>query len=465
MTIKEKNKIRFYCPRDNAGFVTDRKTNILCRAGDHIILPEFPPNKDYWAFCSGCERFFPLSVFDEKEEHCRFCISCSRTINDCYLCSGCNTVFLESGNADQTGKYLSKSDEKPVLICPACETVNPQTTDFILHDCETMRRSFWLTREDCPFCGLPADPLKRSIMFRVSDLNDVPEPAVVSETALNEPNNQSTTVVEERTDFILPHRDLPTNIVDNAFEIQPSPARDSNKYGCLIFLLVVSMCFGSIYLINFIRNSDSSGASDDSVVLISPTPDKPPNISPTPIAAKTTPVSPKEKTFRNNSKVTSDNVSLKTEPEDFADDIELLPLGTLIRVKDRKSINSVWYKVKTEDGNEGWINGSFIAPPDWNSVPCKTGDTGFISGGNLRTSPNHSGNAENILAVWDRGSKVKILEKTIGEPGTRTNNKVWYKIKVLSGDCSFDSRNAYTKTYSCDLEDEGFMHSNLIDCD
>ena len=103
---------------------------------------------------------------------------------------------------------------------------------------------------------------------------------------------------------------------------------------------------------------------------------------------------------------------------------------------------------------------------DWSSLPCKIGETGFISGGKSTfSSPIHSVDEANILAIWDEGTKVKILEIREGEPGAKSGNPYWYKVEVLEGNCTLDKRNPNSETEDCRNKTLGYMNSFLISCD
>lgn len=481
MAIKNKEikKIRVFCPQDQYGFTADKEPNIFCRQGNHSLSSEFPPYKDFWAYCCGCQRYYPLHIHNNENEIRYNCASCERKILNHFLCVKCNTISVDLEKGSLGKKYHINFDNNVTPNCPSCEVIS-ETDKIKLHNCENLGISFYTARTICPFCSEQTDKYKqthttdfspeivyedtssapevheRPVFPDAEHANQVVKLEDSSEISNNETAQKPILYVDETINL-----DSPPILEDtsqSAVKNQSDSSNFPNVGGCFVFVLIGIVVLSCIFIG---RNnppeslSNSSNTNNSKIFLAN---------SNTPIS-QTPEKSPQLKTFHNNSKVISDESELKSSPEPDGEVITLLSSDTLVRVIDRKTPNSSWYKVKTENGEEGWIHGNYIEAVDWASLPCEEGDIGYISGGNLRSSPVRSAD-DNIKAVWDKGSKIKILSMERGEPGLKTGNPYWYKIRVLEGSCSFPVGNNNYSTYnSCEVENEGYMNSSLIDCD
>lgn len=96
---------------------------------------------------------------------------------------------------------------------------------------------------------------------------------------------------------------------------------------------------------------------------------------------------------------------------------------------------------------------------DVSLASCKVGDTGTITGGNLRSSP-YFYDDDNILSTWDPGGKAEILSITKGQASRKKGTEVWYKVKIKYANCPPDSN----PESGCAERNEGYMNADLVYC-
>lgn len=89
---------------------------------------------------------------------------------------------------------------------------------------------------------------------------------------------------------------------------------------------------------------------------------------------------------------------------------------------------------------------------------CQVGDTGSLNTGTNLRSTSYINDA-NVLSTWDLGGEAKILAITRGQARDKTDNDIWYKVRIISGNC--DSN----RQPDCRLRYEGYINSDLIDCE
>ena len=94
---------------------------------------------------------------------------------------------------------------------------------------------------------------------------------------------------------------------------------------------------------------------------------------------------------------------------------------------------------------------------------CQNGQNGYFTGGNVRTSPQHSQNIQNIIAIVDPNAELRILGNTTGEARQSTGNTNWYKVKFLNGFCHFDQKQNLDVD-SCAIQNlsVGFVNADLV---
>lgn len=98
------------------------------------------------------------------------------------------------------------------------------------------------------------------------------------------------------------------------------------------------------------------------------------------------------------------------------------------------------------------------------SAPCRAGQVSFFKGGNFRSSPRHSADEANVIAVIDPGSALRILGTANGEARESTGNTVWYRVKFTGGSCRFDQRKT-KNVFACDIRNlsDGYVNADLVD--
>jgi hypothetical protein len=491
---EEEETIRVYCPEHNAGFKAEKKPEIFCRQGNHFLSLPIPPEKDFLAYCCICQRYYPFYFHESGSDKVNNCISCTRKIFKRYLCFACRTIVFDSDRNSINKGYFINDENGIIPNCPGCQKSLDEGKTVDLHDCQILATGFFTVRTKCPFCGeqIGDSKLSRAELTANNDKERAYQENESSETEIlvapeiankeikgrpvrqKEDNktdeNQPQTETRKKNDETASQKNHPEpEPEEKEKEISndgKNPVKlSSGTTGCLVVLIFLGLC-SFCFFINKVNNGSDNGnqiTGSNNSSNINNSANVSPNSTNRPSA--TPAVSLTSATFRGNARVQQEGAPLKIAPEEYSENLTSLSADTLVRVVDRKGLSSRWYKVKTEDGDEGWIDGNFISEPDWNSLSCKDGEIGYISGGNLRSSPKHSVNEENIEAIWNRGAKVEIIGITKGEPGAKTLNPYWYKIKILQGECSFDTRNAYSKDGNCESRVEGYMSSSLIDCD
>jgi hypothetical protein len=485
MEEKKTEKIKVYCPEHQTDFDAEKNSDIYCQTGKHYLAKEFPPKEDYWEYCCSCQRFMPLSIDEQVKNNC---VCCERKFKNRHFCYNCNTLINNTEKSSKNNKY--RVDKKGNLFpeCPSCGSKDSSENKY-LHDCDVLKVKFFTSRNICKFCGnnaqnqtelLPSNseskeletfeellPDVESIILENPNFIDFQEVNTVQK--LNE--NDKEFEEEEITIVSSPKPLTPFEPIDVtpvievkteenqvvANEEVPQKILSTNYGGCFLVLgIIFALCIVcSIFVFNKQPNVVQSINSQSNI-----------NVNKkTNTASNGNSKTPEDSGFRYNSKIILSGANLSEDPDYNSYTVTSVSLDTKIRVIDRKSPKSPWYKIKTELGDEGWIHGDYIDTINWSSLPCKIGEIGFISGGNLRSSAQHSLNEANVLAIWDNGTKVKIIDSVKGEPGLKTGNPNWYKIEILDGTCSFDTRNISSKSGSCQDKTEGYINSILVNCD
>lgn len=479
MENKKERKLRIFCPADGVGFISEEKPDIYCRAGDHFLSSEFPPKKSFWAYCCGCQRYYPFS-FQDSNTSADDCKSCSRKILKSYLCGQCNTISFDLSQATSGKKYFINSDSKIVPACPACLTES-NNEKFKTHNCKILRTQIFTSRKCCPFCGMEVNSLKKNsitpkkktsgeiIFGKENRLEQIPDDNDLEATILLkiEDEKSKDPVKEDNHEPIKPKEDsgedeiLEENKTDTISLISNGKSKSFNYVGGFLIFLVLIIC-GAVYLRFTDKAADSNQTKADTNVSVVSLNSQGMNNVKTNATPRRTPAIT---SFRANSKIISNTSALVKEPKEDSIIVDNLFYGTAIRVIDRASLDSSWYKVKTEYDTVGWIKSDDISSIDWSILSCKEGGTGYISGGNLRSSPIHSLDEENVNAIWEKGSKVKIISIKKGEASKRAGNPYWYEVKIIEGRCYLDRRNTSSESESCESRVNGYMNSILIDCD
>ncbi|HMS38606.1 MAG TPA: SH3 domain-containing protein [Pyrinomonadaceae bacterium] len=480
-------KIRFYCPEHEKGFEIEATAEIYCQTGKHYLASEFPPSIDYLEYCCGCQRFIPFSITGQEKSV--KCSNCERITSKRYFCHNCQTLTSDVKKKVNEKQYKISGKGKVLPNCPACG-IESEDESLYLHKCEVIKTEFYTSRETCEFChtrfhstNLPVIVNSEPPVVKDVKLSDESTAVLVSPNFFEvkaTPNVQpiadeeEITLVRSKNDFAVENI-FPKNVENKPEESQAGLSKDNQKIqkksassliGCFVILIGI-VGFVIIFAINEINNgfpnknvSNNSNSLTQKVNTATPTPSVNINAN----SVNNSP-SKKPKSFRGNSTIVLTGAALRDQPEDFEDVTVYGELDTKVRVIDRKGAKSAWFKIKTESGDEGWIHGDYIDFVDWNSLPCDVGDTGFISGGNLRSSPKHSVKEANILAIWNEGSKVKILDIEKGEASAKLGNPYWLRLEVLDGTCSLDVRTSNFTNESCESYNIGYMNSYLVDCD
>ncbi len=85
-----------------------------------------------------------------------------------------------------------------------------------------------------------------------------------------------------------------------------------------------------------------------------------------------------------------------------------------------------------------------------NNIPC---EKGYLNeGANLRSSPQLE--SDKKLEIWHKNSELEILSIVEGDAGKESPSTVWYKVKMIRGQCDHAP---YCKK-------EGYIHSSVVSC-
>lgn len=124
------------------------------------------------------------------------------------------------------------------------------------------------------------------------------------------------------------------------------------------------------------------------------------------------------------------SVNLREQPSTSGKIIGLVKKGTTVTILDNS--NSYFYKVKTSDGQTGYVSSSskYITIGGGNSAPAAPEQTSatVIYGVNLRTAPSTT--SGKVITMLKKGTVVTILEKS---------NDSFYKVKTSDGQTGYVS--------------------------
>jgi hypothetical protein len=218
----------------------------------------------------------------------------------------------------------------------------------------------------CPQCQNLFDDENLFCLNDGTPLNDEPAPTVAFDVP---PKYQASPFVVD----ISPKQETPTQV--NPFPFQrdtTSPQRDSKNY---VVVLLIGLLLGGILVVaaflllrgsgekaittgntsqnkNPLHNIETPTANPDGI-----TEDKNKNVVDRDTNAN-------EKSKNNNKKyngrVIMLNAYVRSAPDQYAPEVDILPMDDRLILGKRASPNSPWYRVTCEHGTKGWIHGNTV---------------------------------------------------------------------------------------------------------
>ena len=165
--------------------------------------------------------------------------------------------------------------------------------------------------------------------------------------------------------------ETPTEIKPFPFPRQPNPT--PNKPKNYVLPLLIGLLLGGVLVLAAYFIIKGFGEKENPVVVAANTNSKSNASSTLNTAATSTPSENKNnnsETSANkkiddddskyNGRVIAINAYLRSEPDAYATEVDVLPMDERIIIGRRENPNSPWYRVTTEDGTTGWMHGNTI---------------------------------------------------------------------------------------------------------
>lgn len=165
--------IRVYCPTHKVSFVIAANATIQCSSGTHALGRDFP-TESFWEYCCDCQHYRPIDANSKGSDDCPVC---ERKIVRRSVCSECKVISIESDEAGRRKAFSISAQGTVTPTCPGC--LRRSNKQGFEHECQDFTRTFFTTRDTCPFCDQSLEPPPAFPCFVAAYLEKLPPSAVI----------------------------------------------------------------------------------------------------------------------------------------------------------------------------------------------------------------------------------------------------------------------------------------------
>lgn len=165
--------IRVYCPTHKVSFVIAAGPTIQCSSGTHALARDFPA-ESFWEYCCDCQHYRPIDANSKGSDDCPVC---ERKIARRSVCAECKVISIESDEAGRRKAFSISAQGTVTPTCPGC--LRRSNKQGFEHECQDFTRTFFTTRDTCPFCDESLEPPPAFPCSVAAYLEKLPPAAVI----------------------------------------------------------------------------------------------------------------------------------------------------------------------------------------------------------------------------------------------------------------------------------------------